>query len=76
MPDMRPQQRLLLELLVMSGDIAIADDITDTILERTLNECREAGWVEINYAGAGFSKASITYRGRSLVKTNWSRKSS
>lgn len=31
-----PQQQLLLELLIMSGDIAVAEDTKGTILGRTL----------------------------------------
>lgn len=63
-----PQQRLLLELLVMSGDIAVADDIQGTILERTLEECRQAGWVTTKRFGAGFNKTSITPAGRIVAK--------
>ncbi len=63
-----PQQKLLLELLVMSGDIAVADDSTGTILERTLNECLEHGWIETRMFGAGFHKISITSKGRDKTK--------
>lgn len=68
MADILPQQKLLLELLVMSGDIAVADDIADTILDRTLKECREKGWVTTKVFGAGFNKTSITDVGRRMVK--------
>ena len=68
MAEILPQQELLLQLLVMSGDIGIAADIRDTILERTLEECRRAGWVSVNHFGAGFNKASITPDGRALIK--------
>ncbi|SCA56968.1 hypothetical protein MTBPR1_30338 [Candidatus Terasakiella magnetica] len=64
MPDVLPQQRLLLELLVMSGDIAVADDISDTILERTIEECEKKGWVRRSVFGAGFHKTTITEKGR------------
>ena len=67
MPDIFPQQRLLLELLVMSGDIAIADDIKGTILERTLEECEQKGWVKKSVFGAGFQKTTITEKGRAKV---------
>lgn len=62
-----PQQRLLLELLIMSGDIAVSDDIKDTILEKTLHECQNRGWVETTTFGAGFSKTVITTAGRGAI---------
>ena len=67
MSNILPQQRLLLELLVMSGDIAVADDLEGTILERTLKECEAKGWVTHKRFGAGFNKTSITPAGRALV---------
>lgn len=67
MPQILPQQRLLLELLIMSGDIAIADDIKGTILERTLEECSRKGWVKRTIFGAGFQKTTITEEGRKSV---------
>lgn len=64
-----PQQELFLELLVMSGDIAIASgEESDTILQRTLKECKNSGWVKLTPFGAGFNKASITPVGRGMVK--------
>lgn len=68
MADLLPQQKLLLELLVMSGDIAVADDIAGTILDRTLGECRAQGWVTTKVFGAGFNKTSITEQGRAMVR--------
>lgn len=62
------QQKLLLELLVMSGDIAVADDIEGTILDRTLRECQGKGWVVTKVYGAGFLRTSITSAGRAQVK--------
>lgn len=64
MDNVLPQQRLLLELLIMSGDIAVADDISGTILERTVIECEAHGWVSRSTFGAGFHKTSITEKGR------------
>lgn len=64
-----PQQKLLLELLVMSGDIAVADNIEGTILERTLDECSAKGWITTKRFGAGFNKTSITPKGREAAKT-------
>ena len=68
MQDILPQQKLLLELLVMSGDIAVADNLNGTILERTLEECERKGWVTHKKFGAGFNKTSITPAGRRIVK--------
>lgn len=68
MSQILPQQQLLLELLIMSGDIAVAADIKGTILERTLEECRQKGWIATKVFGAGFNKTSITPAGRSMVK--------
>lgn len=65
MSNVLPQQKLLLELLIMSGDIAIADDISGTILERTVEECEKEGWVARKQFGAGFHKTTITPLGRS-----------
>ncbi|WP_135076688.1 hypothetical protein [Terasakiella sp. SH-1] len=67
MPDVLPQQRLLLELLIMSGDIALADDISGTILERTVEECEKKGWVRRSVFGAGFHKTTITPLGRTAA---------
>ena len=63
-----PQQELLLELLVMSGDIAIADDIEGMILQRTMIECEKKGWVSLKRFGAGFNKLVITDAGRYQLK--------
>ena len=65
-----PQQRLLLELLIMSGDIALADDIAGTILERTTGECERNGWVELKRFGAGYNKLSVTDVGRRAVESS------
>ena len=65
-----PQQRLLLELLIMSGDIALADDIEGTILERTAGECQRKGWVVLKRFGAGYNKLSVTGTGRRAVESS------
>ena len=62
-----PQQELLLELLIMSGDIALADNISGTILERTVLECEEKKWVTRSFFGAGFHKTTITEQGRAIL---------
>jgi len=59
-----PQQRLLLELIVQSGDIAVPAEDNDTVLYRTLMECKDAGWLMIKPHGSGFNMASITDLGR------------
>lgn len=52
----------------MSGDIAVADDLDGTILERTLQECERKGWVTHKRFGAGFNKTSITSAGRDVIR--------
>ncbi len=62
-----PQQQLLLELLIMSGDIAVAENSVGTILASTLKECTQRGWVETKVFGGGFNKVTITDKGRQIV---------
>jgi hypothetical protein len=62
-----PQQKLLLELLVLSGDIAVTRDLTGTVLGRTLDECRSAGWIDIAQVNPSLKAASVTKLGRGLV---------
>ena len=64
-----PQQRLLLELLMMSGDIAVTDMGTNSVLKRTLDECANRGWITLNEISQGFAKAAITPKGRARVKS-------
>ena len=59
-----PQQQLLLELLVMSGEIAVPSDAGDTILWRTLRECRTAGWLTSVEISPGLFSIQITTKGR------------
>ncbi len=68
MANLLPQQRLLLELLIMSGDIAVADDIEGSILHRTLIECEGSGWVRSSRHGDGYSRLSVTTAGRAQIK--------
>lgn len=68
MPRILPQQELLLELLVMSGDIAIGDDMEGTILIRTVTECETQAWVTQKRFGAGFNKLCITDAGRAMLE--------
>ena len=66
--NLMPQQQLLLELMVMSGDIAVTDLGDGSLLRRTLEECANRGWIEIATISQGFSKASITPKGRAAAK--------
>lgn len=59
-----PQQQLLLELLVMSGQIAVPAEPRGTILWRTLNECRAAGWLTAVEVSPGYHSIEITRTGR------------
>ncbi|MCZ6745397.1 MAG: hypothetical protein O7D31_12090 [Alphaproteobacteria bacterium] len=62
-----PQQRLLLELLVMSGDIAVQELSKDSILWRTIDECKAAGWLTAKTISSGFHTVSITGGGRLVI---------
>lgn len=64
-----PQQRLLLELLAMSGDIAVALNPKDSLMWRTLEECRAAGWIELFDINPEWARASITRAGRRIART-------
>ncbi len=64
MADTLPQQQLLLELLIMSGQIAVPADDTGTILWRTLEECKKAGWIILREISPGLFSIEITRKGR------------
>jgi hypothetical protein len=64
MADTLPQQQLLLELLIMSGQIAVPADDTDTILWRTLKECRKEGWLTWIEVSPGLFSIEVTRKGR------------
>ncbi len=64
MADTLPQQRLLLELLIMSGQIAVPADDMDTILWRTLEECKKAAWIIWVEISPGLFSIEITRKGR------------
>ena len=68
MPELLPQQRLLLEVLIMSGDIAVADDIEGSILHRTLVECEKSGWVRQNHYVEVYKNLTVTRAGRAQIK--------
>ena len=59
-----PQQRLLLELLVVSGDFAVPSPNGETLLWRTLKECKESGYLGIREISPGIHRVSITAAGR------------
>jgi hypothetical protein len=63
-----PQQQLLLELLIMSGRIAVPGDAEDTILWRTLQECKAAGWVTWVEVSPGLFSIEITRKGRHAIE--------
>ena len=65
---MLPQQRLLLELLSMSGDIAVPTDNKDTILWRTLGECKDKSWASLKEINSGICRVSVTAIGRLALK--------
>ncbi len=68
MPCVMPQQQLLLELLIMSGQIAVPEDSNDTILWRTLKECRTAGWLTSVEVSPGLFSGEITRAGRKAAQ--------
>ena len=64
-----PQQQLVLELLRMSGEIAVTEQVENTILWRTLHECREKGWVTLTQVSPGVHSVALTPGGRSTVES-------
>ena len=69
MADTLPQQQLLLELLIMSGQIAVPTDDMDTILWRTLEECKKAGWITSVEISPGLFRIEITRKGRQTAES-------
>ncbi|MBL6959387.1 MAG: hypothetical protein ISR52_10430 [Rhodospirillales bacterium] len=67
MPQIMPQQKLLLELLVISGDIAVPDKPADTTLWRTINECKELGWLTVREVTPGYFRVIVTDGGRRVI---------
>jgi len=53
---------------MMSGDIAVADNIDGTILQRTLKECEEYAWIKTEHVANGFDMITITNHGRHAAK--------
>lgn len=58
-----PQQKLLLELLTVSGDIAVPGPRDESLLWRTLDECKKERWLILTEISPGLVKVSITGRG-------------
>jgi hypothetical protein len=67
MPETLPQQRLLLELLIMSGQIAVTSDAEDTILWRTVTECKTNRWITWIEVSPGIFQIEITRAGRAAA---------
>jgi hypothetical protein len=67
MSSILPQQRLLLELLVMSGDIAVEEAESESLLWRTLKECNANGWTRLSPVSQGFHAVTITDSGRKAI---------
>ena len=59
-----PQQELLLELVHVSGDIAVPGPKAESILWRTLEECRRKGWITLSEIGGDCHKVSLTALGK------------
>lgn len=68
MANVLPQQRLMLELLSMSGDIAVPVSDEDTVLWRTLHECRLIGLVRLTEISTGIYKVQLTLVGRRMLR--------
>ena len=65
--DLLPQQQLVLELLRMSGEIAVTEQSQETILWRTLRECRAKGWITTTDVSPGVYSVALTTQGRRRV---------
>ena len=63
-----PQQQLVLELLRMSGEIAVTEQSAETILWRTLKECRDHRWVTITEVSPAVHSVALTPHGRRTIE--------
>lgn len=68
MTTLLPQQQLVLELLRMSGEIAVTEQTAETILWRTLRECRAKHWVTITEVSPSVHSVALTVQGRRTVE--------
>ena len=69
MSDLLPQQQLVLELLRMAGEIGVTEQPQETILWRTLRECRAKGWITTTEVSPGVYSVAMTPPGRRKVET-------
>ncbi len=63
-----PQQQLVLELLRMSGEIGVTEQTGETILWRTLRECRSKGWIATTEVSPGVYSVALTPSGRRRIE--------
>lgn len=66
--DLLPQQQLVLELLRMSGEIGAIEQPQQTILWRTLKECRAKGWITVTEVSPGVHSVALTASGRRRIE--------
>ncbi len=52
----------------MSGDIAVTSAAPDSLIWRTLTECRREGWVTVVEVSPNVHSASVTRQGRAMIK--------
>lgn len=52
----------------MSGQIAVPSAAQDTILWRTLQECKTAGWIRWTEVSPGLFSIEITRKGRHAIE--------
>ena len=52
----------------MSGEIAVTEQAEQTILWRTLHECRNNGWVTLTEVSPAVHSVALTPRGRRTVE--------
>lgn len=53
----------------MSGEIAVTGQSESTILRRTLQECRDKGWVILTEVSPGVHSVALTRQGRRTVES-------
>lgn len=69
MSSLLPQQQLVLELLRMSGEIGVIEQPQETILWRTLGECRAKGWITTEEVSPGVYSVALTDHGRRRIES-------
>jgi len=52
----------------MSGDIGVPEQSKETILWRTLRECRTKGWITLTEISPGVFSVSLTAHGRRRIE--------